>query len=101
MPSGSPPLAKSRLRRQRSTRLSRFAPGPGTAAQENESLLQHQRQRPGRYRTSDSSQPVLEKRSGEKPAAIDESLTVEVRSCIPRLYTWFRMASWVHLPVEC
>ncbi|BDA45149.1 hypothetical protein COCOBI_06-6290 [Coccomyxa sp. Obi] len=72
-PSGSPPLAKSRLRRQHSRRLSRFAPGPEAAAQENLTVLQHQRQQP----TSGNSGIAASNRAGDKPAAVDASLTVE------------------------
>lgn len=79
VPVGSTPLAKSRLRRQHSRRLSRFAPGPGATAQENEELLPRQRQQPSGSRTSGTSETAARKRSGEKPAAADERLPVEVR----------------------
>ncbi len=79
VPVGSPPVAKPRRRRQHSRRLSRFAPGLGTAAQESEAILPRQVQQPSGFHTLGTCESAASKRCGEKPAAAEESPKVEVR----------------------
>ncbi len=78
-PAGGRSAARVRLTRQRSRRLSRFAPGPATHAQENEALLQHRREEPSGLCKRGTPKAAQKGRARSGYTADTDCLTVEVR----------------------